>query len=89
MNALIFRHKYLIGSLLLDAVLSCMFRTERDQNPRIEWKKKGIDVSFVYFDGHFKGEKAAWCCLSPPVPNRAFVLISLYQLEEVSPQMIA
>ncbi|XP_034533297.1 junctional adhesion molecule B-like isoform X3 [Notolabrus celidotus] len=38
-----------------DAVLSCTFRTERDQNPRIEWKKKGKDVSFVYFDGHFKG----------------------------------
>ncbi|XP_041637510.1 junctional adhesion molecule 2A isoform X2 [Cheilinus undulatus] len=38
-----------------DAVLSCMFRTERDQNPRIEWKKRGKDVSFVYFDGHFKG----------------------------------
>ncbi|XP_053170620.1 junctional adhesion molecule 2A isoform X3 [Scomber japonicus] len=39
----------------LDAVLSCEFRTERDQNPRIEWKKKGKDVSFVYFDGSFKG----------------------------------
>ncbi|XP_044043119.1 junctional adhesion molecule 2A isoform X2 [Siniperca chuatsi] len=38
-----------------DAVLSCMFRTESDQNPRIEWKKKGKDVFFVYFDGHFKG----------------------------------
>nr|XP_057908636.1 junctional adhesion molecule 2A [Doryrhamphus excisus] len=38
-----------------DAELSCMFRTERDQNPRIEWKKKGKDVSFVYFDGHFRG----------------------------------
>ncbi|XP_061547853.1 junctional adhesion molecule 2A isoform X12 [Phycodurus eques] len=38
-----------------DAVLSCIFRTERDQNPRIEWKKKGKDVSFVYFDGHFRG----------------------------------
>ncbi|XP_049426145.1 junctional adhesion molecule 2A isoform X2 [Epinephelus fuscoguttatus] len=38
-----------------DAVLSCTFRTERDPNPRIEWKKKGKDVSFVYFDGHFKG----------------------------------
>ncbi|XP_037617980.1 junctional adhesion molecule 2A isoform X2 [Sebastes umbrosus] len=37
-----------------DAVLSCTFRTEIDQNPRIEWKKKGKDVSFVYFDGHFK-----------------------------------
>ncbi|TNM94403.1 hypothetical protein fugu_002579 [Takifugu bimaculatus] len=38
-----------------DAVLSCMFRTEKEQNPRIEWKKKGKDVSFVYFDGHFRG----------------------------------
>ncbi|XP_067349291.1 junctional adhesion molecule 2A isoform X2 [Channa argus] len=38
-----------------DAVLSCMFRTEKDQNPRIEWKKKGKDVSFVYFEGHFRG----------------------------------
>lgn len=38
-----------------DAELSCIFRTEHDQNPRIEWKKKGKDVSFVYFDGHFKG----------------------------------
>lgn len=38
-----------------DAVLSCEFRTERDQNPRIEWKKRGRDVSFVYFDGHFRG----------------------------------
>ncbi|XP_068165001.1 junctional adhesion molecule 2A isoform X2 [Antennarius striatus] len=37
-----------------DAVLSCMFQTEKDQNPRIEWKKKGKDVSFVYFDGHFR-----------------------------------
>uniref|UniRef100_H3BYR5 Junctional adhesion molecule 2a n=1 Tax=Tetraodon nigroviridis TaxID=99883 RepID=H3BYR5_TETNG len=40
---------------LPDAVLSCMFQTEKEQNPRIEWKKKGKDVSFVYFDGHFKG----------------------------------
>uniref|UniRef100_A0A8C6V1V3 Junctional adhesion molecule 2a n=1 Tax=Neogobius melanostomus TaxID=47308 RepID=A0A8C6V1V3_9GOBI len=37
------------------AELSCTFRTERDQNPRIEWKKRGKDVSFVYFDGHFRG----------------------------------
>ncbi|XP_034720915.1 junctional adhesion molecule 2a isoform X1 [Etheostoma cragini] len=37
-----------------DAVLSCTFRTEKDQNPRIEWKKKGKDISFVYFDGQFK-----------------------------------
>lgn len=39
----------------LDAVLSCTFRTEKDHSPRIEWKKRGKDVSFVYFDGHFKG----------------------------------
>ncbi|XP_069019997.1 junctional adhesion molecule 2A isoform X2 [Embiotoca jacksoni] len=38
-----------------EAVLSCMFRTEKDQNPRIEWKKKGKDISFVYFKGHFRG----------------------------------
>ncbi|XP_059183848.1 junctional adhesion molecule 2A isoform X2 [Centropristis striata] len=38
-----------------DATLSCNFRTETDQNPRIEWKKRGKDVSFVYFDGRFKG----------------------------------
>ncbi|XP_029929619.1 junctional adhesion molecule 2A isoform X1 [Myripristis murdjan] len=38
-----------------DAVLSCMFRTEKDQNPRIEWKKKGKDVSFVYYEGQFRG----------------------------------
>ncbi|KAK5891201.1 hypothetical protein CgunFtcFv8_018479 [Champsocephalus gunnari] len=37
-----------------DAVLSCRFRTEKDQNPRIEWKKKGRGVSLVYYDGHFK-----------------------------------
>ncbi|KAM9820756.1 junctional adhesion molecule 2A isoform 2-T2 [Neosynchiropus ocellatus] len=37
-----------------DAVLSCMFRTEVDPSPRIEWKKKGKEVSFVYFEGHFK-----------------------------------
>lgn len=39
-----------------DAVLSCEFRTERDQNPRIEWKKKGKAVTFVYFNGKFTGE---------------------------------
>ncbi|XP_064882099.1 junctional adhesion molecule 2A isoform X1 [Oncorhynchus nerka] len=38
-----------------DAVLSCDFRTEKEQNPRIEWKKKGTDVSFVYYEGHFRG----------------------------------
>ncbi|XP_022051338.1 junctional adhesion molecule 2A isoform X3 [Acanthochromis polyacanthus] len=38
-----------------DAVLSCIFRTEKDQNPRIEWKKKGKDVSFVYYNERFRG----------------------------------
>ncbi|XP_034042892.1 junctional adhesion molecule 2b [Thalassophryne amazonica] len=38
-----------------DAVLSCEFRTEKDQNPRIEWKKKGKAVTFVYFDHKFTG----------------------------------
>ncbi|CAB1328047.1 unnamed protein product [Coregonus sp. 'balchen'] len=41
-----------------DAVLSCDFRTEKEQNPRIEWKKKGTDVSFVYYEGHFRGDFA-------------------------------
>ncbi|KAM9327665.1 junctional adhesion molecule 2A [Pholidichthys leucotaenia] len=41
-----------------DAVLSCIFQTERDPNPRIEWKKRGKDISFVYFNGHFKGSYA-------------------------------
>lgn len=48
------RHKVEVHEFS-DAVLSCLFLTERDQNPRIEWKKKGRDVSFVYFDGHFRG----------------------------------
>lgn len=39
-----------------DAVLSCEFRTEKDQNPRIEWKKKGKAVTFVYFNDKFTGE---------------------------------
>uniref|UniRef100_A0A3P9NYG9 Junctional adhesion molecule 2a n=1 Tax=Poecilia reticulata TaxID=8081 RepID=A0A3P9NYG9_POERE len=38
-----------------DAELSCLFHTERDPNPRIEWKKKAKEVSFVYFDGRFRG----------------------------------
>ncbi|XP_056145846.1 junctional adhesion molecule 2A-like [Lampris incognitus] len=41
-----------------DAVLSCEFRTEKDQNPRIEWKKKGKGVTFVYFDDKFSGSYA-------------------------------
>uniref|UniRef100_A0A3P8RZ70 Junctional adhesion molecule 2a n=1 Tax=Amphiprion percula TaxID=161767 RepID=A0A3P8RZ70_AMPPE len=48
------RHKVEVREFS-DAVLSCMFRTEKDQNPRIEWKKKGKDVSFVYYNGHFRG----------------------------------
>lgn len=55
-----------ISAFASDAVLSCMFRTENDQNPRIEWKKKvHEDVSFMYYDGHFRGEKAASPSLSP------------------------
>uniref|UniRef100_A0A3B3HUB4 Junctional adhesion molecule 2a n=1 Tax=Oryzias latipes TaxID=8090 RepID=A0A3B3HUB4_ORYLA len=38
-----------------DAKLSCIFQTERDPDPRIEWKKKGKDVSFVYFRNQFRG----------------------------------
>lgn len=38
-------------------MLSCEFRTEKDQNPRIEWKKKGKTVTFVYFNGKFTGER--------------------------------
>lgn len=38
-----------------DAVLSCEFRTEKETNPRVEWKKRGKDVSYVYFDGEFTG----------------------------------
>ncbi|XP_037096210.1 junctional adhesion molecule 2b isoform X1 [Syngnathus acus] len=41
-----------------DAVLSCDFRTEKDQNPRIEWKKKGKAVTFVYFNNKFTGSYA-------------------------------
>ncbi|XP_015821650.1 junctional adhesion molecule 2b isoform X1 [Nothobranchius furzeri] len=41
-----------------DAVLSCEFRTEKDQNPRIEWKKKGKGVTFVYFNNKFIGSYA-------------------------------
>lgn len=40
---------------LKDAVLSCIFFTEVDQKPRIEWKKKGKDVSFVFYNGKFRG----------------------------------
>ncbi|XP_068428706.1 junctional adhesion molecule 2b isoform X2 [Clinocottus analis] len=36
-----------------DAMLSCEFRTEKDPNPRIEWKKKGKGVTFVFFNHKF------------------------------------
>ncbi|XP_052463134.1 junctional adhesion molecule 2A isoform X2 [Carassius gibelio] len=38
-----------------NAVLSCEFKTEKDTNPRVEWKKRSKDVSYVYFDGDFTG----------------------------------
>ncbi|XP_008326279.1 junctional adhesion molecule 2b [Cynoglossus semilaevis] len=38
-----------------DATLTCEFKTEKDQNPRIEWKKKGKGVTFVYFNHKFTG----------------------------------
>ncbi|XP_071775849.2 junctional adhesion molecule 2b isoform X2 [Centroberyx gerrardi] len=41
-----------------DAVLACEFKTEKDPNPRIEWKKKGKGVTFVYFDRKFSGSYA-------------------------------
>ncbi|KAM6955235.1 junctional adhesion molecule 2b [Lycodopsis pacificus] len=41
-----------------DAVLACEFRTEKDPNPRIEWKKKGKEVTFVYFNHKFTGSYA-------------------------------
>jgi len=40
-----------------DAELTCEFRTENDRNPRIEWKKIDKDVSFVYYDGSFVGNR--------------------------------
>ncbi|XP_060716871.1 junctional adhesion molecule 2A [Tachysurus vachellii] len=38
-----------------EARLSCEFKTEKDQNPRIEWKRKETGTSFVYFDNNFTG----------------------------------
>ncbi|KAL1022361.1 hypothetical protein UPYG_G00025680 [Umbra pygmaea] len=38
-----------------DATLSCEFFTEQEKNPRIEWKKMGTDLSFVYFNEDFNG----------------------------------
>lgn len=46
----------LLCSVPSDAVLSCEFRTEKDPNPRIEWKKRGKGVTFVYFNNKFIGE---------------------------------
>ncbi|XP_062389374.1 junctional adhesion molecule 2b [Sardina pilchardus] len=37
-----------------NAVLSCEFKTEKDPNPRIEWKKNGKGITFVYFEGNFR-----------------------------------
>ncbi|MEQ2224247.1 hypothetical protein ILYODFUR_005559, partial [Ilyodon furcidens] len=48
------RHKVEVEEFS-DAVLSCLFHTEKDQNPRIEWKKKAKEVSFVYFNRRFRG----------------------------------
>jgi len=45
----------LLSVLSKDAVLSCEFRTEKETNPRVEWKKRGKEVSYVYFDGDFTG----------------------------------
>ncbi|KAJ8013266.1 hypothetical protein DPEC_G00051470 [Dallia pectoralis] len=41
-----------------DAVLSCEFKTDKETNPRIEWKKKGKEITFVYFDKKFSGSFA-------------------------------
>uniref|UniRef100_A0A3B1IKQ1 Junctional adhesion molecule 2b n=1 Tax=Astyanax mexicanus TaxID=7994 RepID=A0A3B1IKQ1_ASTMX len=49
----------------VNAVLSCEFRTEKETNPRIEWKKKGKDVSYVYFDGEFTVPPHAPDCQVP------------------------
>ncbi|MEQ2170478.1 hypothetical protein GOODEAATRI_000618 [Goodea atripinnis] len=48
------RHKVEVEEFS-DAVLLCLFHTEKDQNPRIEWKKKAKEVSFVYFNERFRG----------------------------------
>ncbi|XP_048848052.1 junctional adhesion molecule 2A [Brienomyrus brachyistius] len=39
-----------------DAVLSCEFKTEVDDKPRIEWKKRGKDVSLIYYQNKFTGD---------------------------------
>ncbi|XP_032362223.1 junctional adhesion molecule 2A isoform X4 [Etheostoma spectabile] len=67
------RHKVEVREFS-DAVLSCTFRTENDQNPRIEWKKKGKDISFVYFDGQFK----------PPFEGRATIEGATVTLQRVT-----
>lgn len=64
-----------------DAVLSCEFRTETERNPRIEWKKKGKDVSYVYFDGEFTGEFR--CCSSILVFQHLLVKYVLARLTVV------
>ncbi|TMS11559.1 junctional adhesion molecule 2A isoform X2 [Larimichthys crocea] len=57
-----------------DAVLSCIFHTERDPDPRIEWKKKGKDIAFVYYNGHFK----------PPFDGRATIEGATVTLRKVT-----
>lgn len=57
-----------------DAELSCEFKTENDRNPRIEWKKKDKDVSFVYYGGSFRG----------PFKDRATIEGATVQLRRVT-----
>ncbi|XP_063069896.1 junctional adhesion molecule 2b isoform X1 [Engraulis encrasicolus] len=47
-------HEKVVAHENSNAVLSCEFKTEKDPNPRIEWKKNGKDITFVYFDGSFR-----------------------------------
>uniref|UniRef100_A0A3Q4G9I6 Junctional adhesion molecule 2b n=1 Tax=Neolamprologus brichardi TaxID=32507 RepID=A0A3Q4G9I6_NEOBR len=44
--------------IVLDGLRVKLFKTEKDQNPRIEWKKKGKGVTFVYFNHKFTGSYA-------------------------------
>ncbi|KAM9320366.1 junctional adhesion molecule B [Gastrophryne carolinensis] len=41
-----------------ETVLSCRFKLEKDQVPRLEWKKVGLngEVSFVYFEKSLTGD---------------------------------
>uniref|UniRef100_A0A3Q1I8H3 Ig-like domain-containing protein n=1 Tax=Anabas testudineus TaxID=64144 RepID=A0A3Q1I8H3_ANATE len=57
-NIIVKSHLIALFPALSDAVLACEFRTEKDQNPRIEWKKKGKGVTFVYFNDKFTGSYA-------------------------------